>query len=152
MKFAHQCNMLVMYICLQSLSGQQRACSVYFRGKFASGVLDQALSSIMYCSMDFGVPREPNFPEIMIVNVYVCPCVQAHSNHHILSMPPAPPVNKVWVPVFVILESSRNGICLVSKCNPHPVGAFCAHLQPPSCHIKIKKGPLLKGGGGYIFV
>ena len=35
----------------------------------------------------------------------------------------------------VIFKSSQNTACLVGKSCPHPVGAFCTHLERPSCHI-----------------
>ena len=33
---------------------------------------------------------------------------------------------------------SRNGVCLVGKSYPYPVGVFCTHLEAPKCHIERK--------------
>jgi hypothetical protein len=55
---------------------------------------------------------------------------------------------------WVTSESSQNSACLVGKSFPHPVGVFCDHLEPPSCHIAfflllcLRGGPWLTGVGG----
>jgi hypothetical protein len=47
---------------------------------------------------------------------------------------------------WVIWESSQNGVCLVGKSFPHPVGVFCTHQEPPGC--RISKIILGEGGQG----
>jgi hypothetical protein len=32
----------------------------------------------------------------------------------------------------------QNGVCVVSKMIPHPVGVLCTHLEAPRCHIRQK--------------